>query len=132
MKKSRKNISKLFLFVCLGLTLTTIVFAGARISGDVPSPPGTPKIVDVRADRCELEYLPPVYNGGSMVLNYIIECRNKGDYKWKVIGTSQSTRFVAFGMIEGNEVEFRVRAVNKFGISDPSKSSGFILIKNKL
>lgn len=47
-----------------------------------------------------------------MVLNYIIECRNKGDYKWKVIGTSQSTRFVAFGMIEGNEVEFRVRAVN--------------------
>lgn len=59
MKKSRKNISKLFLFVCLGLTLTTIVFAGARISGDVPSPPGTPKIVDVGADRCELEYLRP-------------------------------------------------------------------------
>ena len=130
MKKIKKNALKSFLFICLGLTFTTIVFANMMY--DVPGAPGAPQVVDVRGDRCELKYLPPVYSGGSQVLNYIIECRNKGDYKWKVIGTSKSTCFVAFGMIEGNEVEFRVFAVNKFGKSDPSKSSGFILIKSKL
>lgn len=129
MKKIRKNILKLFLFVCLGLTLTTIVYASARINGDVSSPPGRPEVVDVWDDGCQLNYIPPVYNGGSPVINYVIEYRYSLETSWKIKGTSNTDSYRVYDMREGR-AEFRIIAINKFGASEPSRPSEFVTFKD--
>ena len=130
MKKIRKNILKLFLFVCLGLTLTTIVYASARINGDVPSPPGRPEILTVWATGCSLNFHKSFYDGGSPVKFYIIEYRYKNDFVWQTSGTTMKTVWTAVNMREGKMAQFRVRAVNEFGISESSEISEFVLFEN--
>ena len=129
MKKIRKNALKLFLFVCLGLTLTTIVYASTRINGDVPSPPGRPEVVDVWDDGCQLNYIPPVNNGGSPVINYVIEYRYSLETIWKIKGTSNTDSYRVYDMREGR-AEFRIIAINKFGASEPSRPSEFVTFKD--
>lgn len=130
MKKIRKNTLKLFLFVCLGLTLTTIVYASTRINGDVPSPPGRPEISMVWDNGCTLNFLTSFYDGGSPVKFYVIEYRYKNDFIWHTSGTTMRFVWTALDMEEGKMAQFRVRAVNEFGISESSEISEFVLFKN--
>ena len=123
MKKIKRNILRSFLFVCLGLAFTTIVFASVKISGDVPSAPGRPMILDVWPDGCMLSYTSSIRNGGSPVLNYIIEYKDQWYSQWKIVGKTTVLIYRVNNMREGSTAEFRVSAVNKFGISEPSPAS---------
>ncbi|MCR9011114.1 fibronectin type III domain-containing protein [Gabonibacter chumensis] len=129
MRKIRKNALKLFLFVCLGLTLTTIVYASARTNGDVPSPPGRPEILDVWDNGCTLNFLPSFYDGGSPILYYVIEYRYKNEPIWYISGRTTKTIWTTH-MESGRLAQFFVRAVNEFGASEPSEASEFVLFEN--
>ena len=78
MKKNGNFFLKPFLFICLGLIITTIAFAGVSAAMDPPSEPGRPEATNIRADGCTLTFLAPVRDGGAPVYNYSIEYRTWG------------------------------------------------------
>lgn len=90
----------------------------------VPAKPGTPDVYDWDSDWAELRWAPPVSDGGKPITGYQIEKRKKdGVAKWIKIGETPQTEFRAPNLDEGEEYEFRVRAVNSVGVSEPSETS---------
>ena len=131
MKKIRKNALKSFLFICLGLTVTTIVFAGARLTVGPPDPPGKPIAVEVSTTGCLLRYEAPRNDGGSPIMCYIIEGQYDGFFSiWEDKGTSYTTEHTVSDMIEGYTAIFRVIARNKYGASKPSKESNEVTFED--
>lgn len=132
MKNSEKTVQRSFLFVYLGLTITTIAFASVRAVLDRSSPPGKPNIEDIWKDGCKLNYLEPESDGGARIVFYDIESKYLGDGRWIGRGTSPNRRHEVNNMREGSEARFRVIASNKVGKSDPSKESGDVKFENPL
>ncbi len=92
---------------------------------EVPSKPGRPKVVDFDSTWAECEFDAPEFDGGSAITQYIIEKRDKYSNKWEVCGESETAvcRCRARGLIEGTIYEFRIRARNAAGDSEPSDPS---------
>lgn len=89
-----------------------------------PFKPGTPDVYDWDAEWAELRWAPPVSDGGRPITGYHIEKRKKdGVAKWIKIGETIMNEFRAPDLDEGEEYEFRVRAVNSVGVSEPSDPS---------
>ncbi len=119
MEKIKKSILKIFLFACLGLTLTTITFA--RMGGKAPGPPGRPEATNIHRFGCRLTYLAPLDDGGAPIQQYHIEIRTDWDKTWIFKGKTPFLEYDVDGMFGGTEAEFRVLAENEFGKSEPSK-----------
>jgi len=132
MKKNGNFFLKSFLFVCLGLIITTIAFAGVRAVMGPPSEPGRPEATNIKADGCTLTFLPPKKDGGSPIYNYSVEYRTWGWGTWIKKGTTPSNvcEYTVYNMTENSEASFRVFANNKCGISKPSEASDYITFKN--
>lgn len=90
-----------------------------------PAAPGTPIVSSVTKDHMTVEWKPPSNNGGSPILGYHIERKEKNSILWtklnKLLVTD--TRFRTNGLEEGIEYEYRVFAENIAGVSAPSKVS---------
>lgn len=131
MKTLKRNILKSVLFICLGLAISTIVFASARAPFDVPSKPGTPVITDFSKTGCDLSWIAPKSDGGSPITGYLIEVNDRYSAKWekKVIVPGDQLSCSINDMQEGTEAEFRVIASNKVGFSEPSDPSPRIIFK---
>lgn len=100
-------------------TLGTII---ARDPFTVPSQPGAPEPADWSASHIELTWPEPASDGGSPITGYIIEKKDKYGPIWeKALETTHATPSATInGLIEGNEYQFRVIALNKAGPSEPS------------
>lgn len=131
MKNIRKNILKLFLFVCFGLAVATIAFASTRNPIDPPDRPGTPMVIDKNKNGCTIEYTKPKKDGGSPITGYIIEYRDGFWSRWEIKGISTTLRYTAVDLIEGHKYSFRVKAVNAAGPSEPSEPSDYETIKDR-
>ncbi|MCR9011113.1 fibronectin type III domain-containing protein [Gabonibacter chumensis] len=129
MKKIRKNILKLFLFVCLGLTLTTIVFANSDFF-ITPDAPGEPQIDRIRVDGCDLSYEAPKYDGGAPITGYLIEYRNIFNWYWEKVGTTKGRTYTVRNKQEGDRGVFRVSAINEAGVGVPSRESSVVIFRN--
>ncbi|CAB4063293.1 unnamed protein product [Lepeophtheirus salmonis] len=92
---------------------------------EVPSKPGRPDVIDFDIDWAELEWDKPEFDGGNKITGYIIEKRDKNNPRWEVCGSTEGpgTTGRAKKIIDGVVYEFRVKAVNKAGESDPSNPS---------
>nr|CAD7567466.1 unnamed protein product [Timema californicum] len=90
---------------------------------DIPGKPGVPDIVDWDVDRVDLKWEAPKSNGGAPITGYIIEKKEKFASSWDEILTTNTPSSEARvpGLKEGNQYQFRVRAVNKAGPSEPSE-----------
>lgn len=89
-----------------------------------PGKPGVPDVYDWDKDWAELRWAPPVTDGGRPITGYQIEKRKKdGVAKWIKIGETPMNEFRAPNLDEGEEYEFRVRAINSVGLSEPSDAS---------
>ena len=132
MKKIRKSVLKSFLFICLGLTVTTIVFAGVKSVATPPDPPGKPSAREVTTTGCLLEYKAPRNDGGLPVKSYVIECMilTWGWDRWELKGTSPELEYAVSYMVEGSKAIFRVRAENRAGVGQPSKESDEITFED--
>lgn len=103
---------------------TTIAHRHCPDINKPPSKPGTPDVYDWDKDWAELRWAPPVGDGGRPVTGYQIEKRKKdGVAKWIKIGETPMNEFRAPNLDEGEEYEFRVRAINSVGLSEPSEPS---------
>ena len=103
----------------------------AKDAFDVPGKPGTPEIKEMTADSASLEWNAPDSDGGSPITNYVVEMRQSGETKWKVVNKDEKVTETSFTVKDikwTKEHEFRVTAENKAGqgpASAPSKAAKY-------
>jgi len=95
--------------------------------------PGRPTILgvhDVLSSRCTVIYLPPDNDGGAAVTGYLLERRSPG-LEWIRLTDTPVTglKLVVDSLAPLTEYQFRVAAVNKFGIGSFSEASEMITTK---
>jgi len=89
-----------------------------------PGKPGTPDVNDLTAESCRLTWSAPDSDGGSHITNYIVEMREVGDSKFRVLdSTCKVCEYQVTRLREGVSYEFRVTAENKAGQGPPSNPS---------
>lgn len=78
----------------------------------------------------ELGWTPPTNDGGSRITGYIVEKKPVGSDQW-----TRATPYMALDnnvtigdLPENGEFEFRVKAVNRSGESEPSSTTGRVKI----
>lgn len=92
---------------------------------DVPAPPiGPVKILEVTPEYMVIEWRPPKDDGGSPVMNYIVEKRESNKETWGGVSSgSTSTKVKIPRLQKGCEYIMRIRAENKIGIGAPLESA---------
>uniref|UniRef100_A0A3Q3JD96 Titin n=1 Tax=Monopterus albus TaxID=43700 RepID=A0A3Q3JD96_MONAL len=90
-----------------------------------PSAPGTPIVSAATKDSMVVEWKPPTNNGGSPIIGYHLERKEKNSLLWTKLNKFliPDTRFKTTELEEGIEYEFRVYAENIAGLSPASKVS---------
>ncbi|XP_055331451.1 twitchin-like isoform X3 [Paramacrobiotus metropolitanus] len=97
----------------------------------VPSPPGIPNIAKIGRTYVDLKWTKPKSDGGSKILGYQVEKREKGNYIWVKAHDFmvQDPEATILNLIENAEYEFRVYAINSAGRSDPSMNTMPVKVK---
>ncbi|TGZ63952.1 hypothetical protein CRM22_006631 [Opisthorchis felineus] len=91
-----------------------------RVRGPPSAPQGPLEVSNIKADSCALSWGPPTDNGGSPVSHYVIERQNPATGDWiSVSKFVRSPEYDVLGLEEGQKHNFRVRAANEFGLSEP-------------
>ena len=99
---------------------------------DVPKPPSKPIPTGVTKDGCMLSWRQPKSDGGSPVTHYVIERRDSKRKYWMTINDEEEpdekeySVFYVTGLVEGFSYQFRVRAANAHGQSEPSEVSATV------
>lgn len=91
-----------------------------------PDAPGTPSVLRVGKNFAELQWTAPARDGGAKVFGYVVEKKQAGSDNWvKACSYNPSEPETRVDdLIENAVYEFRVKAVNKAGESEPSSTSG--------
>uniref|UniRef100_A0A803V2U6 Myomesin-3 n=1 Tax=Ficedula albicollis TaxID=59894 RepID=A0A803V2U6_FICAL len=100
----------------------------------IPLPPTNVHASEVREDYVALAWDEPDPRGREP-LNYYVEKSLVGSNSWQMVNLdlpANSPRFALFDLAKGKSFQFRVRSVNKFGISEPSLPSPPITAGTKL
>ncbi|XP_041700041.1 myosin light chain kinase, smooth muscle isoform X3 [Coregonus clupeaformis] len=91
---------------------------------DKPDPPArVPAASDIRRSTLTLSWYGPTYDGGSAVQSYNLEIWNSVDKEWKNLVSCNSTSYNVQNLLGQRQYKFRVRAVNIYGIGEPSAES---------
>ncbi|TWW80211.1 Titin [Takifugu flavidus] len=95
---------------------------------DIPGPPEGPVVIsDIDADACSLSWNKPLEDGGSNITNYVVEKCDVSRGDWVTAVSSVSKTSCRLGkLIPGKEYVFRIRAENRFGLSDPIQSDRMV------
>lgn len=95
---------------------------------DTPGEPVGPiTFSNISEGKCSLSWNPPEKDGCSEISHYIIEKRETAKISWALVSDEcKECTFHATKLIKTNEYQFRVSAVNKFGVGRPLESSPII------
>uniref|UniRef100_A0A8C4X806 Titin n=1 Tax=Erpetoichthys calabaricus TaxID=27687 RepID=A0A8C4X806_ERPCA len=80
------------------------------------------KVVDSTKSSITLEWVKPVYDGGSNITGYVVEKREQGEEDWTMIsskGEIRTTEYVVSHLKPGINYFFRVSALNCAGTGEP-------------
>uniref|UniRef100_A0A672QCM9 Titin n=1 Tax=Sinocyclocheilus grahami TaxID=75366 RepID=A0A672QCM9_SINGR len=90
-----------------------------------PGPPGTPYVKSATKDQMIIEWNEPVSDGGSSVIGYHLESKERASILWTKLNKTliTDTVFKICNLEEGIGYEFRVYAENIVGIGRASKVS---------
>lgn len=98
---------------------------------DIPTAPEGPlRHNDVNKSSATLSWRPPKDDGGSEITHYVVEKMDNEAMRWIPVGESSGTEIRVDNLIENHEYNFRVRAVNKQGQSQPLVTSQSITAKD--
>ena len=104
------------------------------VLGPPARPEGPLEVTGVHANGCKLHWRPPLDDGGCPIQEYEIEMLCPKSKKWikkgKCSGEKCPPSFVVDGLEEGLEYEFRVKAINSEGESEPLNGEKPIKAKN--
>uniref|UniRef100_A0A669P573 Myomesin 1 n=1 Tax=Phasianus colchicus TaxID=9054 RepID=A0A669P573_PHACC len=95
---------------------------------EIPGAPGAPldvQCLDANKDYVIVSWKQPAVDGGNPILGYFIDRCEVGTTHWTQCNETpvKFARFPVTGLIEGRSYIFRVRAVNRAGVSLPSRVS---------
>lgn len=97
---------------------------------DTADKPGTPEIVDWDKDHADLQWTPPLNDGGAPIEKYVIEKKTaSGDWEYAEEVPADQTNATVGHLKEGATYQFRVKAINKAGASTPSDPSRTLVAK---
>lgn len=113
--------------------LTTEDGIVAKNPYDEPDPPGKPEIFDYDNTSVSLRWAKPEKDGGRPILHYIIEQKDKFSPDWQEVmkTTDANPEAKVEGLKEKAVYQFRVKAVNKGGISKPSEPTDNHICKHR-
>lgn len=99
----------------------------------VPEAPAKPTVDDYDNMSATLVWPAPVSDGGRPILCYSVEMKSKFSPEWTEVKKTDDDKCVAKveGLKEGLVYQFRVRAHNKAGQSEPSEPTGNHLCKHR-
>merc|ERR1719447_1242807 len=112
----------------------------AKDPWDEPDPCGKPNIVDWSPNHADMTWDPPASDGGAPITHYIIEMKEKNMGQWvegktltvkEVEALGNKIKGKCDGLVEGQEYQFRIRAVNKGGPSKPGPPSESMIAKHR-
>uniref|UniRef100_A0A8C6L749 Fibronectin type-III domain-containing protein n=1 Tax=Nothobranchius furzeri TaxID=105023 RepID=A0A8C6L749_NOTFU len=86
-------------------------------------------VVDTTNSTASLVWLKPEHDGGSRIRGYVVEFRAKGTDNWIVYGETKLQKILVEGLSENTEYDFRVKAKNDAGISEPQSTFSSVVIK---
>lgn len=97
-----------------------------------PESPRNPKLSDITRNSLNLSWSEPLKDGGSHIIGYIIESRTPYNPRWSKVNRTpvKGTSYTLSDLLEGDELEFRVVAVNEAGYSKPSTSTPMTKVKD--
>ncbi|OTF71667.1 hypothetical protein BLA29_008709, partial [Euroglyphus maynei] len=102
---------------------------------DEPSKVQDCELVDWDKEHVDLKWKPPEKDGGSPIEKYVIEMKDKFQSEWsqaiEVPGDKLKGKVCVPTIKEGNQYQFRVRAVNKAGPGEPSDPTKPVIIKDR-
>lgn len=103
----------------------------AKDPWDEPGKPNNVEVTDWDKDHADLKWDKPTEDGGSPITGYVIEYKDKFGTDWVPAKEVPADAFQATvdGLKEGNQYEFRIRAINKAGPGEPSDSTKPIIAK---
>lgn len=85
-----------------------------------PSKPKGPlKVSDVSAEGCKLKWEAPEDDGGEPIKEYVVERMDVETGRWVPVTTTKTPEADVTGLNEGKDYQFRVKAVNSEGESEP-------------
>uniref|UniRef100_A0A8C1SVJ2 Myomesin 1b n=1 Tax=Cyprinus carpio TaxID=7962 RepID=A0A8C1SVJ2_CYPCA len=98
--------------------------ADAEVAG-APGAPLDVHSLDANKDYVIVSWKQPAVDGGSPILGYFVDRCEVGVTHWVQCNDTpvKFARFPVTGLVEGRSYVFRVRAVNKVGMSHPSRVS---------
>lgn len=108
----------------------------ATVEVNVLGAPGKPKgpleVSNITKDSCKLKWKKPDDDGGKPITAYQVEKFDKKQGRWVPVGrtSGNDTEIDVKGLQEGHEYQFRVKAINEEGESEPLETDGSIVAKN--
>uniref|UniRef100_A0A8C5H6B9 Myomesin 1b n=1 Tax=Gouania willdenowi TaxID=441366 RepID=A0A8C5H6B9_GOUWI len=98
--------------------------ADAEVEG-APGAPLDVRCLDANKDYIIVNWKQPAVDGGESILGYFVDRCEVGTTHWIQCNDTpvKFARFPVTGLVEGRSYMFRVRAVNKSGMSHPSRVS---------
>lgn len=105
---------------------TTTISVNVKVL-DRPGPPdGTLKVKVISAEKCNLNWNPPLNDGGASVTHYIIEKRETSRVTWTEVEPHiEAVSYKVTKLVAGKEYIFRIAAVNKYGVGEFLESEPF-------
>ncbi|XP_048387016.2 myomesin-2 isoform X2 [Stegostoma tigrinum] len=113
-----------------------IVISQDELEGDI-KPPGIPTnvhVAETSRNYIVLSWDPPEPRGREPLV-YYVEKTMAGSSAWQRVNqeiAARSPRLAIFDLAEGKSYEFRVFAVNKSGMSQPSASTGPVVVQDRI
>uniref|UniRef100_W5K6H6 Roundabout guidance receptor 3 n=1 Tax=Astyanax mexicanus TaxID=7994 RepID=W5K6H6_ASTMX len=90
----------------------------------LPGPPQKPVVTDVSQSSVTLTWQPNQHEGGAAVTSYIIEAFQSVGSTWQTVADQvKQEKHTVSGLYPNTVYLFIVRAVNSYGLSDPSPIS---------
>lgn len=99
------------------------------IATEEPAPPKRLDIVDTGRTSAILAWMKPEHDGGSSITGYVVEMKQKGSDHWVEGGQTKLLTLQIDDLVENKEYEFRVRAKNNAGHSEPREAFSSVIIK---
>lgn len=112
-----------------GVGLPAVTVDPLKVS-EVPQSPKNLIVTDQTKTSISLAWEKPEYDGGSRVMQYLLEVQLKGQEKWNAVNTFKIMEATVSNLNPGEEYLFRVTAVNEKGKSDPKVLAGPVMTKD--
>lgn len=105
-----------------------ILFSSLCFPIDTPGPVEGPiRFTGITAEKCTVWWNPPENDGCSAITHYVVEKRETSRISWALLTSKcEACSYNATNLIKGNEYQFRISAVNKFGVGKPLDSDPII------